>query len=126
MKVASPSPAVPPRSLAEATTGYDEPAGVLGASPARAVGSGDAASLPRELLWALVAPSSHRVRMGEGALLAINLSLIVYQPAPMLARIMGAVVSVLVIGLMYVFNDLHDAEDDRHNPKKDQRLVALH
>src|SRR4029453_4847752 len=151
MKVASPSPAVPPRSLAEATTGYDEPAGVLGAPPARAlgrgdaaglpraplgaplgppparaVGSGDAASLPRELLWALVAPTSHRMRMGEGALLAINLSLIVSQPPPMLARIMGAVVSVLVIGLMYVFNDLHDAEDDRLNPKKDQRLVALY
>src|SRR4029453_15703532 len=126
MKVASPSPTVPPRALAEATTGYDEPAGVLGASPARAVGSGDAASLPRRLLWALVAPTSHRMRMGEGALLAINLSLICYQPPPILARIMGAVVSVLVIGPMYVLTALHDAEADRHNPKKDQRLVALH
>jgi 4-hydroxybenzoate polyprenyltransferase len=126
VKVASPGPAVTPRALADATTGYDEAAGVLGAAPAHAVGSGDAASLPRSLVWALVAPTSHRMRMGEGALLAINLSLIVYQPAPMLARIMGAIVSVLAIGLMYVLNDLHDAEDDRHNPKKDQRLVALY
>src|SRR5262245_160008 len=117
---------MPPRALSEATTGYDEPAGVLGASAAHAVESGDAASLPRGLLWALVAPTSHRLRMGEGALLAINLSLLVYQPAPMSARIMGAVVSVLTIGLMYAFNDLHDAEADRHNPKKDQRLVSLY
>src|SRR5262245_47543551 len=126
VKVASPRPAMPPRALSEATTGYDEPAGVLGASAAHAVESGDAASLPRGLLWALVAPTSHRIRMGEGALLAINLSLLVYQPAPMSARIMGAVGSVLTIGLMYAFNDLHDAEADRHNPKKDQRLVSLY
>src|SRR5262249_9009992 len=123
MKMASLRPAVPPRPPAEATTGYDEPADVLGASAALVEG-GDAVGLPRGLMWALVAPTSHRMRMGEGALLAINLSLLVYQPAPMLARIMGAVVSVLTIGLMYVFNDLHDAEPDRHNPKKDQRLVA--
>jgi len=122
----SPRPAVTPRAFAEATTGYDKPAAVLGASAARAVESSDAASLPRGLLWALVAPTLHRMRMGEGALLAINLSLIVYQPAPMSPRIMGAVVSVLAIGLMYVLNDLHDTEADRHNPKKDQRLVAFY
>lgn len=77
------------------------------------------------LLWAAaVASTLDRIRLGEGALLAVNVSLIAYQGAPPLHAVIQAVISVLVIGLMYAFNDLYDAPTDWNNPKKDRTLVA--
>src|SRR5436189_1238780 len=71
------------------------------AEPSRA---GDAA---RALGWALVASTSHRIRRGEGALLAVNLSLIALHGGPLSRIVAQVVVSVLAILVMYAFNDLY-------------------
>jgi 4-hydroxybenzoate polyprenyltransferase len=75
--------------------------------------------------WAGAASTLHRIRRGEGALLAVNLSLVVQQgPGP--RALAGVVVSVLAIVLMYAFNDLYDAPTDSKNPKKDRALIATY
>ncbi|MCC6847403.1 MAG: UbiA family prenyltransferase [Deltaproteobacteria bacterium] len=78
----------------------------------------------RALGWAVAASTLHRVRRGEGALLAINLSLIVWHGDALAVRgLAQALVSVFAILVMYAFNDLYDAPADRNNPKKDQALI---
>jgi 4-hydroxybenzoate polyprenyltransferase len=77
------------------------------------------------LLRAGLASTLHRVRRGEGALPAVNFSLIAYgagQPD----GLASALVSVLAIGVMYAFNDLWDAPTDAANPKKDPTVVSTY
>jgi len=78
------------------------------------------------VLAAGVASTLHRIRRGEGALLAVNLSLIVHQGLSLPRSLAQALVSVLALGLMYAFNDLYDAPTDSNNPKKDQALIATY
>jgi 4-hydroxybenzoate polyprenyltransferase len=92
----------------------------VAATAARPVRAGTVALLS----WAVVASTLHRLRRGEGALLALNGSLIAWQAASLPQAVAQAVVSLLAIGLMYAFNDLYDAPADRTNPKKDPALVA--
>jgi 4-hydroxybenzoate polyprenyltransferase len=88
-------------------------------------------SVPRNALaavfWAGIASTLYRMRRGEGALLAVNFSLIAYQgglETPV--GLAGLLVSVMVMGLMYAFNDLYDAPLDVNNPKKDRSLIAAY
>ena len=76
------------------------------------------------LAWALVASTSHRVRRGEGALLAVNLSLVAVHESDWGRAALLVLVSTLAILVMYAFNDLYDAPVDWNNPKKDHRLIA--
>lgn len=77
------------------------------------------------LLRGTFAPLLERLRIGEGLLLLVNLSVICVR-APGLARALVQVVaSAWVLALLYARNDLGDAAIDRHNPKKSQPLVAL-
>jgi 4-hydroxybenzoate polyprenyltransferase len=74
--------------------------------------------------WAIAASTLHRIRRGEGALLAINLSLVVYGLGSPVRAVAQALVSTLAIAAMYAFNDLYDAPGDWKNPKKNRVLVA--
>jgi len=76
------------------------------------------------LFWAVLASTSHRIRRGEGALLAVNLSLIAHLGTDWTRAALLALVSTLAILVMYAFNDLYDAPVDWNNPKKDRRLIA--
>ena len=78
------------------------------------------------IAWAGAASTLHRIRRGEGALLAINLSLVAYLATGHPDGLASALVSVLAIGLMYAFNDLYDAPTDANNPKKDRTLIATY
>ena len=78
------------------------------------------------LVWAGTASTLHRVRRGEGALLAVNLSLVAYQGLSRPLALVETLVSVLAIGVMYAFNDLHDAPTDSNNPKKDAALIGVY
>lgn len=102
-------PCLPPRFVPAATTTpfLDTRSGALSA-----------------LSWAVFASTGHRVRRGEGALLAVNCSLILHHGESPGRGLTAALVSTLAILVMYAFNDLYDAPVDRNNPKKDQRLVA--
>jgi 4-hydroxybenzoate polyprenyltransferase len=77
------------------------------------------------LVWAVLASTGHRIRRGEGALLAVNLSLIVHQGGDVARVATQALVSTVTILVMYAFNDLYDAPDDWNNPRKERRLVAI-
>jgi 4-hydroxybenzoate polyprenyltransferase len=78
------------------------------------------------LSWAGCASTLQRLRGGEGALLAVNLSLIALWPTTLGQAVVQVVVSLLTIGLMYAFNDLYDAPTDRNNPKKDLEVVSTY
>ena len=91
-------------------------------APVALATSSDAAAL----LWAGVASTLHRVRRGEGALPAVNFSLIAYLGSDQPNALASAVISILAIGLMYAFNDLYDAPTDSNNPKKDRALIATY
>jgi len=67
-------------------------------------------------LWA-------RVRRGEGALVAINATLVLFARPPAGIAAIQIGVSVLLMAALYAINDWRDAEDDRSNPKKNQQLV---
>ena len=88
------------------------------------VGAAVRASAIGAVAWAVMASTLHRIRRGEGALLAINLSLIIYAGADVASGAVQALVSVLAMLAMYAFNDLYDAPQDWKNPKKDRALIA--
>jgi 4-hydroxybenzoate polyprenyltransferase len=79
----------------------------------------------RALSRAGAASTLHRLRRGEGALLAVNLSLVARQATTVADAIAPALVSLLTIAAMYAFNDLYDAPTDRNNPKKDRAVVLV-
>jgi len=76
--------------------------------------------------WALAASTVNRIRRGEGALLAVNASLIVHAGLPPALAIASMLISLATIGAMYALNDLYDAPLDANNPKKDRRLVSIY
>ena len=78
------------------------------------------------VLWACAQSTVKRVLRGEGALLAVNLSLIVAGGASLALGGMQAFVSTLTIAVMYAFNDFYDAPVDWTNPRKDRRLIATY
>lgn len=76
--------------------------------------------------WAMAASTYHRIWLGEGVLLLINLSILLHRGVGRGELIAGTIVSVLTLGVMYAFNDAYDAVADRYNPKKDQRQVTAY
>lgn len=78
------------------------------------------------VLWVGLASTLHRLRRGEGALLAVNLSLIVHAGADISLALAQTLVSMLAIASMYAFNDFYDAPTDLNNPKKARTLVATY
>ena len=86
-----------------------------------------ASDSPIQLIaWAIAASTYHRIFLGEGVMIAINLSILLHRGVGSAELVAGTIVSVLTLGLMYAFNDAYDAEADRHNPKKDQRQVSVY
>jgi 4-hydroxybenzoate polyprenyltransferase len=81
---------------------------------------------PLAIAWAGVASTLHRIRRGEGALLAVNLSLLAYHGGGLGEGLASAAVSVLAILLMYAFNDLYDAPADVSNPKNDRAVTTIY
>jgi 4-hydroxybenzoate polyprenyltransferase len=78
------------------------------------------------LSWAFLASTLHRIRRGEGALLAVNLSLVATAGTSAGRAAAQALVSTLAVVAMYAFNDVYDAPADRNNPKKDRALIAAY
>jgi 4-hydroxybenzoate polyprenyltransferase len=100
-----------------------EPSALDSAAEPRAA----AASTPIALIaWAMAASTYHRIWLGEGVMIAINLSILLHRGVGSAELVAGTIVSVLTLGVMYAFNDAYDAEADRHNPKKDQRQVSVY
>jgi len=97
--------------------------------PERVDGSALGAAAPGRVAavtWACLASTLLRIRRGEGALLAVNLSLIAAEASSLSLALAQIVISTLTIVLMYAFNDFYDAPTDWHNPKKDRGLIATY
>ena len=78
------------------------------------------------IAWAMAASTYHRILLGEGVLIAINVSILLHRGVGPGELIAGTIVTVLALGVMYAFNDAYDAVGDQHNPKKDQRQVSVY
>ena len=78
------------------------------------------------VLWAIAASTYHRIFLGEGVMIAINVSILLHRGVGSAELIAGTIVSVLTLGVMYALNDAYDADADRHNAKKDQRQVSVY
>lgn len=78
------------------------------------------------LAWAMAASTFHRILLGEGALIAINVSILLQAGVGFVELVAGSVISALTLAVMYAFNDAYDAVADQHNPKKDQRMVSVY
>lgn len=81
------------------------------------------ASLAVQYLYLTFAPLWDRFLRGEGALVAINAAILWFAQPGLYAALIALGLSFLVLAVLYCFNDLHDAEADRNNPKKNQLLV---
>ncbi len=74
---------------------------------------------------ALVAPLSRRVRRGEGGLFLVNAALAAKWHGFREGLALTAL-SLACLLALYLFNDVIDADEDQHNPKKDRSLAALY
>jgi 4-hydroxybenzoate polyprenyltransferase len=73
----------------------------------------------------LAAPLHHRLRRGEGGLFVVNATLALKGHS--LGEALGLTLASLVCLLsLYLFNDVVDARDDQHNPKKDHLLAGFY
>jgi len=75
--------------------------------------------------WVSVMPLVHRLGRGEGLLLAVNLSIALTARPSFPTFLLQAVVSTLVLGLLYLLNDVVDSPADAHDPGKDRAFVAF-
>jgi 4-hydroxybenzoate polyprenyltransferase len=78
------------------------------------------------LAWAMAASTFHRFLLGEGVLIAINVSILLQAGVGFFELVVGSAISALTLAVMYAFNDAWDAVSDQHNPKKDQRMVSVY
>src|SRR5262245_34437177 len=78
------------------------------------------------IAWAMAASTFHRIWLGEGVLIPINLSILLYRGVGPGELVAGTMVTILTLAVMYAFNDAYDAVADQHNPKKDQRQVSAY
>jgi hypothetical protein len=78
------------------------------------------------IAWAHAAPLVNRFRRGEGLLLAVNLSIALAARPDALTFVAQALVSTVVIGLLYLLNDVYDCRQDLNDPGKDQVLVRFY
>ena len=79
----------------------------------------------RRVANALVAPLHQRVRRGEGGLFLVNAALAL-QWHPVGEGLGLAAISLGCLLALYLFNDVVDARDDQHNPKKNRFLAAMY
>jgi 4-hydroxybenzoate polyprenyltransferase len=77
------------------------------------------------LLWVNVKPLLNRLERGEGLLLAVNLSIILFARPDAATLLAQVVVSTAVLALLYGLNDVYDCGRDLNDPAKDQALARF-
>ena len=89
-------------------------------TPARSLGLG--AGSP---FWVNVKPLLNRLERGEGLLLAVNVSIVLFARPGAAALLAQVFVSTAVLALLYGLNDVYDCERDLNDPAKDQTLATF-
>ena len=77
------------------------------------------------LVWCAVTPLLHRVRRGEGQLLAVNASVALWYLSDLGTLLLQILISAAVLALLYLLNDVFDARRDLNDPAKYQTFVAF-
>ncbi len=77
------------------------------------------------LFWVNVKPLLNRLERGEGLLLAVNLSIVLFARPDAATVLAQVLISTVVLALLYGLNDVYDCERDRNDPAKDQALARL-
>jgi hypothetical protein len=80
----------------------------------------------RTLAWAHAAPLVNRFRRGEGLLLAVTWSIALAARPSARTFLAQALVSTVVLTLLYLLNDVYDCRQDLNDPGKDQTLVRFY
>jgi hypothetical protein len=83
----------------------------------------DLALGPATLAWANVMPLWHRLGRGEGLLFAVNLSLAAAMRPTLPQFVAQTAISLAVLGLLYLVNDVMDAPRDVHDAGKNASFV---
>ncbi len=94
-------------------------------TPGRVGRVGRDLSLLRVVVRGSVTPLAVRFRLGEGLLLALNLSVLCVRRPGAGRALAEGFVSLAALALCYAVNDLHDAASDGHNPKKRPAIVRF-
>lgn len=76
----------------------------------------------RALAW----PLWGRIIRGEGGLWLVAVSLIAIRPLPWTAIVGLGLTAGLLLWNLYLFNDIHDADHDRDNPRKNHDVAAFY
>jgi hypothetical protein len=77
------------------------------------------------LLWVNAKPLLNRLERGEGLLLAVNLSVVLFARPDAATLLAQAFVSTAVLALLYGLNDVYDSARDLNDPGKDQTLARF-
>lgn len=79
----------------------------------------------RTLLWCLSTPLTHRFSRGEGQLLAVNASIGLWAFSDVSTLLAQGLISLVVLVLLYLFNDVHDCRHDLHDQAKNRAFVEF-
>jgi 4-hydroxybenzoate polyprenyltransferase len=70
-------------------------------------------------------PLLHRLQKGEGLLLAVNLSMALVAQPDLATFMAQALLSTLVLALLYSLNDVYDCRNDQNDRTRDQDFVRF-
>lgn len=77
------------------------------------------------LLWVNAKPLLNRLKRGEGLLLAVNVSIVLFARPDAATLLAQGFVSTAVLALLYGLNDVYDCGSDLNDPGKDQALARF-
>lgn len=77
------------------------------------------------LVWVNVRPLANRLGRGEGLLLAVNVSIVLFAGSDAATLFLQALVSTVVLALLYALNDVYDCRRDLNDTAKDQALARF-
>jgi hypothetical protein len=76
-------------------------------------------------LWVNLKPLLNRLERGEGLLLAVSLSIVLFARPDAATLLAQVLVSTAVLALLYGLNDVYDCARDLNDPAKDQALARF-
>jgi hypothetical protein len=77
------------------------------------------------LFWMNAKPLLNRLERGEGLLLAVNLSIVLFASPDAATLVAQILISTVVLALLYGLNDVYDCARDLNDPAKDQALARF-
>ena len=77
------------------------------------------------LFWVNAKPLVNRLERGEGLLLAVNLSIVLFSRPDAATLLAQCFIATAVLALLYGLNDVYDCARDCNDPAKDQALAEF-